>query len=73
MSYAERVHMFKDYIDESQKKTEQMKGELEALKKEWDAKLKKAGQKTDQLLEQAVRGGKLDELAEELKKKQRDL
>ena len=72
-SYAERVDLFKDYIEESTKKTEQMKNELDALKREWDAKLKKAGQKTDQLLDQAIKGGKLDELAEELKRKQRDL
>ena len=50
-----------------------MKNELEALKREWDAKLKKAGQRADQLLDQAVKGGKLDELSEELKSKQRDL
>lgn len=50
-----------------------MKSELESLKRDWDAKLKKAGQKTDQLLDSAVRGGKLDELSEELKRKTRDL
>lgn len=46
-SYAERVGLFKDYIEESNRKTEQLKQELEALRKEWDAKLKKAGQKAD--------------------------
>ena len=42
---------------------------MDALRKEWEAKLKKAGQKTDQLLDQAIRGGKLEELSEELKRK----
>lgn len=46
-SYAERVDLFKDYIEESNKKTDQMKQELENLKREWDNKLKKAGQRTD--------------------------
>lgn len=46
-SYAERVDLFKDYIEESKKKTDQMKQELENLKREWDNKLKKAGQRTD--------------------------
>lgn len=44
-----------------------MKSELENLKKEWDTKLKKGAQRTDQLLDQAVKSSKLDELAEELK------
>lgn len=42
-SYAEWVDLFKDYIEESNKKTDQMKQELENLKWEWDNKLKKAG------------------------------
>ena len=42
-SYAEWVDLFKDYIEESNKKTDQMKQELENLKREWDNKLKKAG------------------------------
>jgi len=37
------VDLFKDYIEESNKKTDQMKLELENLQREWDNKLKKAG------------------------------
>lgn len=50
-----------------------MKQELENLQREWEQKLKKAGQRTDQILDQAIRGGKLDELSEALRTKQRDL
>lgn len=46
-----------------------MKLELENLKKEWDSKLKKGAQRTDQLLDQASKSTKLDELSEELKRK----
>ena len=46
-----------------------MKQELENLQREWEQKLKKAGQRTDQILDQAIRGGKLDELSEALRTK----
>lgn len=50
-----------------------MRAELDALKWEWDNKLKRAAQRTDQILDQAIKGGKLDELSDLLRQKQRDL
>lgn len=50
-----------------------MRAELDALKWEWDNKLKRAAQWTDQILDQAIKGGKLDELSDLLWQKQRDL
>ncbi len=41
-----------------------MRAELDALKWEWDNKLKRAAQRTDQILDQAIKGGKLDELSD---------
>ena len=35
-SYAEKVEKFKDYIEDSNRKTKQMQDDLNALKREWD-------------------------------------
>jgi len=44
------VEKFKDYIEDSNRKTKNMQDDLNALKREWDSKLQKAATRTDQLL-----------------------
>jgi chromosome segregation ATPase len=72
-SYAEKVEKFKDYIEDSNRKTQKMREDLDALKREWDQKLERAAQRTESLLGSAVKGGKLEELAAELRAKQSEL
>lgn len=72
-SYAEKVEKFKDYIEDSNRKTQKMRDDLDALKREWDQKLARAAQRTESLLGATTKAGKLDELAAELRAKQGEL
>lgn len=72
-SYADKVHRFRDYIDDSNRKTEQMQRELDQLKYDFDSKLQHASRRAEQLLQANERGGKLEELTMELRDKEGQL
>ena len=72
-SYADKVNRFKSQIDECQRKTDQMRNELEALHREWEAKLARAAQKADSALQSGPKSKIVQELMEELRAKQREL